>query len=32
MAALSKWAHRMMTRLHLRIHNHTNLRDVFPHR
>ena len=29
---LYKWVHRMMTRYHLQIHNHTTLRDVFPHR
>ena len=32
MSALAKWAHRMMARYHLRVHQHTNLRDVFPHR
>jgi cell wall-associated NlpC family hydrolase len=26
------WVHRMMTRFHLRIHQHTKLRDVFPRR
>ena len=31
MQGLSTWVHRMVTRYHLRIHNHTNLRDVFPH-
>ena len=29
---LAKWAHRMMIQLHLKVHQHTNLRDVFPHR
>jgi cell wall-associated NlpC family hydrolase len=32
MAALSKWVHSVMYRYHLRIHNHTNLRDVLPRR
>ena len=32
MRQLRRWVHRMMTRFHLRIHQHTNLRDVFPHR
>ena len=32
MTALAKWAHRMMVRYHLRVHQHTNLRDVFPNR
>ncbi len=32
MRGVSRWAHRMMTRFHLRIHNHTNLRDVFARR
>ena len=32
MRGLSVWVHRMMERYHLRIHQHTTLRDVFPHR
>jgi NlpC/P60 family len=32
MRGLRRWVHRMMTRYHLRIHEHTDLRDVFGHR
>jgi cell wall-associated NlpC family hydrolase len=32
MRQLRRWVHRMMTHFHLRIHQNTNLRDVFPHR
>jgi hypothetical protein len=32
MNGLARWAHRMIARYHLRIHNNTNLRDVFPRR
>jgi hypothetical protein len=32
MHGLARWMHRMMIRYHLRVHQHTNLRDVFPHR
>jgi hypothetical protein len=32
MRAVTRWAHRMMARYHLRIHRHTSLRDVFTHR
>ncbi len=32
MQGLARWVHHMMTSLHLRVHQHTNLRDVFPHR
>jgi cell wall-associated NlpC family hydrolase len=32
MRGLSRWVHRMMARYHLQIHQHTNLRDVFPRR
>ena len=31
MRELSRWIHRVMTKLHLRIHQHTTLQDVFPH-
>jgi hypothetical protein len=30
MRGLAKWVHSMMTRHHLKIHNHTTLQDVFP--
>jgi cell wall-associated NlpC family hydrolase len=30
MVGVSRWIHRMMTSLHLRIHQHTTLRDVVP--
>ena len=30
MREIVRWLHRMMTSLHLRIHQHTTLRDVFP--
>jgi NlpC/P60 family len=30
MMGISRWIHRMMTSLHLRIHQHTTLRDVYP--
>jgi cell wall-associated NlpC family hydrolase len=30
MVGVSRWIHRMMTSLHLRIHQHTALRDVVP--
>jgi cell wall-associated NlpC family hydrolase len=32
MSGIRQWVHRMMTRYHLQIHEHTNLRDVFPRR
>ena len=32
MRGLAKWVHQMITRYHLKIHNHTTLRDRFPHR
>ena len=32
MRGLRQWVHRMMTRFHLQVHQHTNLRDVFGHR
>jgi hypothetical protein len=32
MRGLSRWAHHVMNRFHLRIHQHTTLRDVFAHR
>jgi NlpC/P60 family protein len=32
LAGLAKWAHDMIARYHLRVHKHTNLRDVFPNR
>jgi hypothetical protein len=32
MRGVRRWVHRMMTRFHLQIHQHTTLRDVFPHR
>ena len=31
MRGVTRWVHRMMTSLHLRIHQHTTLRDVVPH-
>jgi NlpC/P60 family len=32
MRGLRTWVHHMMARYHLRVHEHTTLRDVFPHR
>jgi NlpC/P60 family len=32
MREVRTWVHHMMTHYHLRIHRHTTLRDVFPHR
>jgi hypothetical protein len=31
MRELARWIHRTMASLHPRIHQHTTLRDVFPH-
>ena len=31
MREIARWIHRMKTILHLRIHQHTTLRDVVPH-
>jgi cell wall-associated NlpC family hydrolase len=32
MRGLAKWVHQMISRYHLKIHNHTTLRDRFPRR